>query len=192
MKGKRLWDTFRLALLRTPDARAEYCRKHHVFAAIGKNCRIMNRKVPLYANLIRFGDNVTVATNVGFNTHDGISCVLNNLHKAQPTRYPYVFQEEMGCIDIGSNVFIGAGSLINYNIRIGDNVIITAGSVITNDIPSNSVVRGCPAKVICSFDAFYQMRAVKEKRPEELRKGGDYLNPELQAWMWEKFERDRS
>ena len=61
---------------------------------------------------------------------------------------------KIGIVQIGDNVFIGAGSIVLCNTRIGDNVIVGAGSVVTHDIPSNSVYAGNPAKYICSFDEY--------------------------------------
>lgn len=46
---------------------------------------------------------------------------------------------------IGNNVRIGSNATI-LPVTIGDNVIIGAGSVVTKDIPSNTVVKGNPAK----------------------------------------------
>lgn len=64
-------------------------------------------------------------------------------------------------IEIGDNVFIGAGSIILPNVTIGDNVIIGAGSVVTKDIMSNSVVAGNPACRICSLDAYLEKNSKK-------------------------------
>lgn len=49
---------------------------------------------------------------------------------------------------IGSNCFIGCGSIILPNVTIGDQVIVGAGSVVTKDIPANCAVGGNPAKVL--------------------------------------------
>ena len=49
---------------------------------------------------------------------------------------------------IGSEVFLGAGSIVIGNISVGDNVIVAAGSVVVGDIPSSSLVAGNPARVI--------------------------------------------
>lgn len=49
---------------------------------------------------------------------------------------------------IGNNVLIGAGSLILKGVSIGDNSVIGAGSVVTNNVPSNQVWGGNPAKMI--------------------------------------------
>ena len=38
------------------------------------------------------------------------------------------------------------------NIKIGNNVIIAANSVVIDDIPSNSIVGGIPAKIIKTID----------------------------------------
>lgn len=51
-------------------------------------------------------------------------------------------------INIGDWVFMGAGSCVLGPVTIGDNVIIGANSVVTEDIPSNVMVAGVPAKVI--------------------------------------------
>lgn len=79
MTFKRLWHTFRLYTIRESNKRTEYIRKQHVYGAIGENCTIQKRKVPLYANLIRLGNNVHIASNVSFLTHDVSYRVLNNL-----------------------------------------------------------------------------------------------------------------
>ena len=45
--------------------------------------------------------------------------------------------------------------------EIGDNVIIGAGSVVRGKIPSNCIVAGNPAKVICTLEEHYQNRKKK-------------------------------
>jgi len=60
----------------------------------------------------------------------------------------------VGRVDIGSNVFIGTGAIVLCNTRIGDKVIVGAGAVVAKDIPSNSVVIGNPAKIICTYDEY--------------------------------------
>lgn len=79
MNFKRLWHTLRLYTFRNSRARTEYIRRQQVYGAIGENCTIQKRKVPLYANLIRLGNNVHIASNVSFLTHDVSHLVLNNM-----------------------------------------------------------------------------------------------------------------
>ena len=100
--------------------------------------------------LISVGDDVTISFEVRILAHD------SSVEKAG-------VPAKLGRVDIGSNVFIGAKSLILCDTRIGDHVIIGAGSVVTKDIASNSVVAGNPARYICSFEEF----ALKHKKGRE-------------------------
>lgn len=59
---------------------------------------------------------------------------------------------------IGDNVFIGMNSIILMGTEIGDNVIVGAGSVVSGKIPSNCVIAGVPAKVICTLEEYYLKR----------------------------------
>ncbi len=51
-------------------------------------------------------------------------------------------------VSIGSNVWIGANSMVLAGASIGDNSVIAAGSVVTGSIPANCLAAGSPAKVI--------------------------------------------
>ena len=136
--------------------RADYIRRKKLFGNMGKNSTFMPRKLPLYSELIRIGNNVHIASNVAFITHDIIHKMLNN--KLVSEGGSALFKERKGFVEIMDNVFVGAGSSILYNVKIGSNVIIAAGSIVTHNIPANSVVAGIPAKVIERFDHFLEKR----------------------------------
>jgi sugar O-acyltransferase (sialic acid O-acetyltransferase NeuD family) len=51
-----------------------------------------------------------------------------------------------GCVVIGNSVYVGSGSNIRDEITIGDNCVIGMGSVVLNDVESNSIAFGNPAK----------------------------------------------
>ena len=189
MTFKRLWQTFRLFTIRRSEARTEYIRKQHVYGAIGDNYTIQKRKVPLYANLIRLGNNVHIASNVSFLTHDVSYLVLNNIPDISKAGG---VQERVGCIEIGDNVFVGSGTHILYDTKIGSNVIIGTCSVVTKDIPDNSVVAGVPARVIGSFDDYVEKMLKAEKYPEELKPKGQMVSNELAKLLWERFEKRHS
>jgi acetyltransferase-like isoleucine patch superfamily enzyme len=51
-------------------------------------------------------------------------------------------------VRIGDRVWVGSNSVVLDGADIGDNVIVSAGSVVNGRVPPNSVVLGNPAKVI--------------------------------------------
>ncbi len=58
---------------------------------------------------------------------------------------PNIKEWKMRETKIGSNVRIGSNCTI-LPVKIGSDVIIGAGSVVTSDVPNGSVVKGIPAK----------------------------------------------
>lgn len=52
------------------------------------------------------------------------------------------------CPVIGNDVYISAGSRVLGNIVVGNNVIIGANSVVIENVPSNCIVAGVPARIL--------------------------------------------
>ena len=108
---------------------------------------------PGHCWLIEIGDNVTMAPRVHILCHDASTKTFLNYTK-------------IGRVTIGSNVFIGAESVVLPGVTIGDNVVIGANSTVTHDIPENSVAVGSPARVICTLDEYLSKeRARMETAP---------------------------
>jgi len=59
-------------------------------------------------------------------------------------------QTETGYPTIGDDVEVGVGAKVLGKIKVGSNVIIGAQSVVTRDVPDNTVVAGVPARVLRS------------------------------------------
>lgn len=51
-------------------------------------------------------------------------------------------------VRIGDNVWIGDNVCVMPGVTLGNNVIVGANAVVTHSFPENSVIAGCPAKVI--------------------------------------------
>ena len=134
--NNRYWHMLRLYTIRSSMKRAEYLKRHGIFHSMGERVLITSRKIPLYAKLISIGSNVWMASGVEFIPHDVTHYMLNGMKDG------HKYQEKIGCIEIGSNVFIGADAKILYDVKVGDNVIIADGSLINKDVPSNSMCGG--------------------------------------------------
>lgn len=187
-RKRKFWSLILMLFTNGGSNRAEFIRKHHLYGSVGRNCLIMSPKLPLYSNLVFLHDNVKVASNVGFVTHDIIHSMLNH----RPGGGNFV--EKIGCIEVMNNVFIGSGTRILYNTRIGNNVIIGSGSLVTKDIPDNSVYAGVPARRICSFDEYVEKHkayseSFRKKYGRDKVRGCD---DELAAMLYEDFLKLRS
>lgn len=101
---------------------------------IGRNVLID----PGYNWLVSIGNNSVLSYGTIVLAHDGS---LRN----------YTGYTRVGKVSIGSNTFIGAGSIIMPGVSIGDNAVIGAGSVVTKNVPDNSVAIGNPAVVVGSI-----------------------------------------
>lgn len=104
--------------------------------------------------MLSIGDNVNITLGVHILNHDYSWSVLK-------AKYNTVLGG-VGKVSIGNNVFIGVNSTILMNTEIGDNVIIGAGSVVHGRIPSNCVVAGNPAKIICSLEEYFTKRKKRQ------------------------------
>ena len=96
------------------------------------NCQILD------GGKVTFGNHVFIAPNCCFTTAEhAIDAKQRNegLEVALP-------------INIGNNVWIGAGTTVLGGVTIGDNTVIGAGSVVTKDIPANVIAVGVPCRVL--------------------------------------------
>lgn len=119
-------------------------------AIIGKNCNFYSG-LDVFSTepyLVSVGDYVVISTDVKFYCHDGSVSVTNRLYGES--------NDLIGKIKVGSNCFIGHGAILLRGTIIGDNTIIGAGSIVKGVFPSNVVIAGVPAKVICSIEEFYK------------------------------------
>lgn len=182
MDWYRVRHTIGMYLCSTAIKRAAYLKKHDIFYHIGDNCMTMFRKIPLYPKLISIGDNVWIASQVSFVPHDVIHRMLNNKLKTDE------FQENLGCIDIKDNVFIGSNSTILPNVSIGPDTIVAAGTLVNKNL-REGVYAGVPAKYVCSLDKFIEKR---KKYPQiDITRGKGGLSEETVKACWKCFNEIR-
>ncbi len=147
-----LYTKLRIFLIRSALTRTKYLVKNNIFASVGENFFFQPRIIPQDPKLIKFHNNVAVASGVKFINHDVVQKVFNNIDSEK------IFNKKYSCIEVMDNVFIGTNAIIMGGVRIGENVIVAAGAVVTKDVEPNSIVGGVPAKVIGKFSDLYEKR----------------------------------
>ena len=130
-----------------------------MFAEIGERCYI---EPPLHANWggrhVHFGSdvyanfNLTLVDDGHIYVGDAVMfgpnvTVATAGHPVEPGLRRRALQYNAD-VHIGSNVWIGAGSIVLPGVTIGENSVIGAGSVVTRDIPAGVVAAGNPCRVL--------------------------------------------
>ncbi len=166
----------RIFLMFTKEKRTNYIIRKKIFYSVGENFIFQPRKIPAEPKLVKFGNNVTVASGVTFITHDIFHEMANNMQKD----YNYLYYAR--AIEVGNNVFIGGNVTILPNVKIGNNVFIAAGSVVTKDVEDNSLIGGNPAKKISSFDDYLEKRKKLD---------GEMVNTYDPESVWRRFNYEK-
>ncbi len=113
---------------------------------VGEGARIWS------ASEISIGDRVLISHNV--NVFDSLTHPLEA--GARHAQFKSILQSghprdiELGeqAVNIGDDVWIGAGATILRGVTLGDGAIVGAGSVVTADTPPFTLVAGNPASII--------------------------------------------
>ena len=114
---------------------------------IGENCKIYSSLGTKEPYLIEIGNNVTVAGEVVFITHD------NSVIKV----FDGGATDAVGKVKIGDNCFIGARSTILPGVTIADNTIVAAGSVVTKSVQKTGlIIGGNPARIIGKWNNYFE------------------------------------
>ncbi len=173
---RKLW----FYCLPSSTQRTKFIYKHQIFDSCGEGLFFQPRKLPADPKFIRIHNNVVIAADVTFVTHDVIYILMRNMNKQAVAQH-------VDCIEVMDNVFIGLGTIIMPGVKIGENSVIAAGSVVTKDVPPGSVVGGNPARVIGSFDKLYQKRMEESALLFQNKVNGKGL--ERAKYAWEQFDK---
>lgn len=118
----------------------------------------------IIGNRSNIQDNAVVHVDEGFPVHIGNNVTIGHgavIH---------------GC-RINDNTLIGMGAIILNGARIGENCVIGAGALVTQNmiIPDNSLVIGCPAKIMRQVTA-EEVRGNLSNADEYVKESMDYRN----------------
>jgi acetyltransferase-like isoleucine patch superfamily enzyme len=125
--------------------------KYNPQLIVGKGFNANNNVHIAAANKLVFGNNVLIGSNVLISDHNhgGYGDSEHTSPNMAPNKRPIIF----GGIEIGDNVWISDGVVINGKCKIGSGVVIGANSVVVNDIEPNCIAAGVPAKIIKKWDS---------------------------------------
>lgn len=132
---------------------------------IGRRCRINDSKVGRFTYIS--ADTKVNRAKIGAFCSIAQECIIGGLAK-HPTDWlsthpaffstkmqaNYTFSdsdqiEELGRVEIGNDVWIGARAMILDGCCVGTGAIVAAGAVVVKDVPPYAIVGGVPAKLIC-------------------------------------------
>lgn len=102
---------------------------------------VIGRGAALAQGVVLHGNGGIVLGNYVMMGHGAM--VLAGNHNYGLTELPFMFQGSVSSgVNIGNNVWLGAGATVLDGVDIGDNVVVGAGSVVSRDLPSNSLAFG--------------------------------------------------
>ncbi len=116
--------------------------------SIGKNAVIMMGAILNIGAVVGEGTMIDMGAvlggraTVGKNCHVGAGAVLAGV--VEPASATPVIVED--------NVLIGANAVVIEGCRVGHDAVVAAGAVVVSDVAPNTVVAGCPARVIKTKD----------------------------------------
>lgn len=131
----------------------------HLF--MGRDCSIGPK--------VRMGNYVMLGPEVSITGSD---------HRTDKVGIPMIFsgRPDLPETVIGSDVWLGRGSLIMAGVSIGDGAVVAAHSVVTKSVPPFAIVAGVPAKIIrMRFDAEDQRRHSRALSGELI--SGEFCGP---------------
>ncbi len=127
---------------------------------VGKNPRVEPFVVFMGFEWIEIGDDFTASSfstiravdapiKIGNKVSLGPgSAIIGANHGIEPGT-PHQLQPQVSQpIEIGDDVWLGAGAIVLPGVKIGSGAVIGAGSVVLEDIEENAIVGGMPARFL--------------------------------------------
>lgn len=138
------------------DARGKDAEVHLAdFVSIGRGSAIISKNAK-----ITLAEGVNISTNCRIASESSIEigkgslvaayCYIGPGDHSRESGKAIIEQpmQNRGGVKIGENVWIAARATIMDGVSIGNNSIVAAHSFVKDNVPENTIVGGCPAKVI--------------------------------------------
>lgn len=135
------------------------------FINVGPNSRLKeNVWLATYGGSIDVGSRVLIGRNAVIYGHGGVRigasaligpntviCASDHVFWKTGSIQTQGFTRQS--VEIGENVWIGAGAIVLAGVNIAPNVVVGAGAVVTTDLATASVYAGNPARRIGALDS---------------------------------------
>lgn len=146
---------------------ASFLAKRNVFHHIGEYCSINDDTLFTDPGYVSIGDNVCLSSCTILGHDASVSVFMRSTGK---------ILDKVGKVEIGSNVFIGYGSIVLPDVKIGSNIIVAAGSVVTKNLESGYIYAGVPAVNIGAIEKYIsKIEEQTSKYPWfDILEGGDW------------------
>lgn len=120
--------------------------------SIGKFTSIWGPNTTIIANInnITIGNFCSIARNVSIQESNHNIANFSTYHINRNILQKEIEKDliSKGSIQIGNDVWIGAGTVILSGVKIANGVVVGANSVVTKNIPSYAIAAGNPARII--------------------------------------------
>ncbi len=133
----------------------------HPGAAIGRRFFIDHGAGVVIGETAEVGDDVLLYQGV----------VLGGVSLEKKKRHP----------TIGHNAMIGAGTIVLGPVHVGDGARIGAASLVVNDVPSNSIAVGVPARIGLGFSGRDIQALTDNKLPDPIADAFKFLGRQIDA-----------
>ncbi len=109
-------------------------------ATVGKHCKISSHT--FICEGVHIEDNCFIGHNVTF--------INDKFPRATNPDGSLQTEADWACVPtyVRKGASVGSSSTILCGVTIGEGAIIGAGAVVTKDVPPNTIVAGCPARVL--------------------------------------------
>ena len=103
---------------------------------------------------LKYGIQIPASTKIGYGFYigHGVGIVINGGtiigNNVNVSQFLSIGTNKRTPATIGDNVYIGPHVSIVEDVRIGNGALIAAGTTVIRDVPENSTVAGCPARIL--------------------------------------------
>jgi acetyltransferase-like isoleucine patch superfamily enzyme len=121
---------------------------------LGRGCQIaVGAGAYLDLNHVSIGQHCVVAAHEGVRIRPGTMlaemCVVRDADRSRPDGRPLTHGHHVSTpVDIGRDVWLGAGATVLRGVNIGDSATVGAGAVVTKDVAAGATVVGVPARPV--------------------------------------------